>query len=142
MGETVEEPRRAGGTGRGHRWTAAVVAVHLVLALAHGLPHEVAPVPLATWQTAFVAVVVFAGPPVGLWFAWRGYGLLGGGLLAATGAASFLFGTYFHFVSDTADNVARVDGAWGGPFLVTAVLLSVAALAVTVAGVVRWRAAA
>jgi hypothetical protein len=141
MGETHDPSGLAGSTGRMHRWVAVAVAVHLVLSLAHGVPHEVAPVPLATWQTAFVAVVVVAGPPVGLWFAWRGYSRLGGGLLAATGAASFLFGTYFHFVSDTADNVARVDGAWANPFLVTAVLLSVAALAVTVAGVVRWRAA-
>ena len=124
------------------QWAVGAVAVHLGVSIAHGLPHGLAPVPLATWQTAFVAVIVFAGPPVGLWVAWRGSRRAGGWLLAVTGLASFLFGTYFHFFSATPDNVARVDGAWASPFLVTAVLGSLAALAVLVAGLGILRAAA
>ncbi len=124
---------------RALRWTGLAVAGHLLVAMAHGVPHGLAPVPLATWQTAFVAVAVVAGPPVGLWLAWRGYRRGGGGLVAATGLASFLFGTYYHFLSATPDNVARLEGAWGSPFLLTAVGISAFALAVAVTGALLVR---
>ena len=126
---------RLGGGDRMLGLAAAAVGLHLVVSVAHGLPHGLAPVPLRAWQNAFVAVIVISGPPVGLWLAWRGYRQAGGGLVAVTGLGSFVFGTYFHFVSDTPDNVARVSGGWANPFLLTAVLISVAALAVVVSGV-------
>lgn len=136
-GLSVSSPTATGrpdAEPRSFRWAAVAVLVHLAVAIAHGVPHGVAPVPIATWQTAFVAVVVIAGPPVGLWFAWRGYRRGGGVLVALSGTASFLFGTYFHFVSATPDNVARVGGTWSIPFLGTAVLVSLAAVGVALSG--------
>lgn len=125
---------RLGGGDTWLGWAVVAAGLHLAVNLAHGLPHGLAPVPLQAWQNAFVAAVVVAGPPVGLWVAWRGYRRVGGGLVAVTGLGSFLFGTYFHFFSDSPDNVTRVGGAWATPFLVTAVLISVAALGVVVTG--------
>ena len=102
----------------------AVVALNLAVATAHGLSHSHAQVPLEPWQTAFVAVTVYALPVLAAILYWTPLRRAGAVLLAATMLASMLFGLYFHFVADTPDHVSHRDsGGAGMLFTVTAVLL-------------------
>lgn len=119
------------------RWTlTGVVLAHAAVNVAHGVPHAAVPVPLAPWQQAVVAVVVLATPLVGLWLAWRGRRHVAGGTILVGGLGSAAFGTYFHFLSATPDNVANVTGPWSLPFLGTSVGISL--LAVATAAVGGW----
>ena len=47
-------------------WLAALVMVHLVVAVVHGVAHSGAHVPLSPTALAFVIVVIQIGPLVGL----------------------------------------------------------------------------
>jgi hypothetical protein len=120
----------------GTRLLAAVVFGHTAVALVHGLPHLAIPVGLAAWQIAFVAVVVIALPFCGLGPVYRGRVRLGGAAVLAGGVGSAAFGTYCHFVATTPDHVSSVTGARSAPFSVTAVAISLFALAT--AGLGAW----
>lgn len=104
---------------------ALAVVLHLVANAAHGLPHAEAPVPLAAWQWAFVYSVVLLTPVVALGVLWRGRPRAGAGLLAASMAASLVFGLYFHFGVPNPDHVDVVRaGPWREAFRATAVLIA------------------
>lgn len=117
----------------GRRAVAAVVLAHAAVNAGHGLPHVAVPIPLAVWQGA-VVVVVITLPLAGLLLAWRGHERAGGAAILVGGVGSALFGTYYHFLSATPDNVANVTGAWSLPFLLTSVGISLLAVATAVAG--------
>ena len=118
------------------RATAGVVLAHALVNLVHGLPHAAVPVPLAAWQNLVVALVVLALPLAGLWLVWRGDRRVGGVAILLGGLGSAVFGTYYHFISATPDNVANVTGTWSLPFLLTSAGIS--GLAVATAGVGAW----
>jgi hypothetical protein len=112
------------GNGRRVRlWLAAVVFVHLAISIVHGSAHAAAQVPLSVAGTAFVLTAVLAGPLIGL--ALTGpVPVIGGAVVAATLAASLLFGLLNHFLVSGADHVAQVVPAWRMLFGWTAVLLA------------------
>lgn len=102
----------------------AVVIGHLVVALVHGAAHNGARVPLSTTGNLFVFIVILAGPLVGLALT-RASVRAGTSLVAATLAASLLFGLINHFIVSSPDHVARVDPQWAILFGTTAILLAI-----------------
>ena len=91
--------------------------------LVHGSAHQQAHVELTPAATAFVFVVILAGPLVGLALAWPAE-RLGSWLVAATMAASLVFGVVNHFVLSSADHVAHVAPGSRVLFASTAVLIA------------------
>lgn len=120
-------------TGAHSTRTLGVAAAHAGAALLHGVPHAAVPVPLAVWQVSFVTVVAVL-PLAGVWLARQGRTRSGGWALLTGGLGSFGFGTHFHFLSATPDNVSAVTGGWSVPFLVTSVGVSLLAAATAAAG--------
>jgi hypothetical protein len=105
-----------------HIWLAAVVAMHLIVSIAHGSAHSRAQVLLSPAAMLFVFVVIIAGPLVGLAILWRAE-RFGAWIIAVTMAGSLLFGLVNHFVLSSPDHVAHVTAAWRPLFAATAVLL-------------------
>ena len=105
------------------RWLAAVVFAHLAVSIVHGSAHTGAHVPMSPAANLFVFSVILAGPLVGLALTWPAE-RLGSWLIAATMAASFVFGFVNHFVLPSPDHVAHVVRQWQPLFAATAVLLA------------------
>jgi hypothetical protein len=124
-------------------WLVAIVVVHLVVALWHGVAHAHVPVPLTGMQTAFVAVVIFALPLVGVPLLWTSRRSLAAWIIAGSMLASLLFGFLNHFVLDSPDYVIRVpEHAWRHSFVESAALVAISEAIGTVLGllaVVKWR---
>jgi hypothetical protein len=111
-------------TRRSDAWLAALVIGHFLVNLAHGAAHARAGVGLGRGQAIFVAVVILAGPFVGLglsWFRPRA----GAWLIAATMGAALAFGVINHFLVVSPDQVGQVAEAWRPQFGSTAILLVV-----------------
>lgn len=105
-----------------HIWLAAMVALHLIVSIAHGTAHSRAHVLLSPTAMLFVFVVIIAGPLVGLAVLMRAE-RFGGWIIGVTMAGSLLFGLVNHFVLSSPDHVAQVTAAWRPLFAATAVLL-------------------
>lgn len=93
------------------------------MSFVHGAAHAQAHVPLSRAANLFVYVVILAGPMIGLALTWP-FERIGSWLIAATMAASFVFGLVNHFVLDSPDHVAQVNPQWRSLFAMTAVLLA------------------
>ena len=105
------------------RWLIAAVLGHLAIALVHGAAHAGAAIPMGAAANLFVVTVILAGPLVGLGLSRRDP-RIGASIIAATMAASLVFGVVHHFVMASPDHVAYVEAAWRPLFGVTAVLLA------------------
>jgi len=103
---------------------AAAVLVHLVVAVAHGMAHTGAQVPLSQAQNLFVLIVILAGPLVGLALTWPAV-RLGSSIVAATMTGAFVFGLVNHFIVASPDHVSHVNPQWQPLFATTAALLAV-----------------
>lgn len=103
-------------------WLAAAVFGHLIISLIHGYAHAGAHVDLTAMQSAFVYMVILAGPLIGfaLFFLRPRAGAL---LIAAAMAGSLVFGLVNHFIVASPDHVAHVVEQWRPLFTGTAVLL-------------------
>ena len=106
------------------RWVAAAVLAHLAVSIVHGTAHDGAHVPLTPTANLFVFIVILAGPLVGLGLTWPAQ-RIGAWVIAATLAASLVFGLVNHFVLDSPDHVAHVAPDWRSLFTTTAILLVV-----------------
>jgi hypothetical protein len=104
-------------------WLAAIVAVHLIIAVFHGAAHSGAAVPLSPAAALFVLIVIFGGPLAGLTLTWWEE-RLGAWVIMTTMAGSLLFGLLNHFILDGVDQVSHVAGEWQPLFGTTAVLLA------------------
>lgn len=102
---------------------AALVLVHFVITIFHGMAHAKANVPLSPVANIFVLAVIVAGPWVGLGLALRAQ-RMGAGVIALTMAAALIFGCINHFVLASPDHVAHVDPPWRPLFTTTAILLA------------------
>jgi hypothetical protein len=112
------------------------LAVHLVVSLAHGIPHAAIPVPLTPAQWTFVGVVITLGPIVGFALAWRGRVEVGAALYALAMLGAFAFGVYHHFLIPNPDHTTAVPaGPWRIPFIWTAVLVAISEGAGVVVGI-------
>ena len=101
---------------RDWRWgtlvTGAIVG-HLALTVAHGVAHGVIPVPVADWQGAYSAVVLFGLPLAGLWTVRRGQVRTGARLALDGGLGALAFESLAHFAVRNPDHVASVGGGQG-----------------------------
>jgi hypothetical protein len=104
------------------RWLAAVVIAHLTITIGHGAAHNAAHVMLGWASMAFVIVIIEIAPLVGLWLSTR-RPREGAALVAASMAASLVFGLVNHFVIVSPDHVSEVADAARPLFAATAVLL-------------------
>ena len=122
-------------------WVAWLVALHVVVALAHGAAHlALAVVPPAV-DDIFIVVVIGLAPVMTLPFVLRG-NRVGMGVLALALAASWLYGAINHFFVSGADHVRGLDaGAWQATFTITAAgLFVLEAMGTLLAARLFWRA--
>jgi hypothetical protein len=104
-------------------WIAIVVIAHLMISLIHGAAHVRGHVDMSTAANVFVFAVILAGPLLGLVLLWR-YPRAGSWVIAATLAASFVFGLLNHFIVASPDHVAHVAAHVRPMFTATAVMLA------------------
>ena len=102
---------------------ASLVGLHLLISVAHGSAHSSASVNLSAPATAFVFIVILAGPVVGLAWMFRAP-ISGARLIGVTMAASLVFGLVNHFVIAGADRVDHVAMEWRMMFGTTAAMLA------------------
>jgi hypothetical protein len=140
MNTTPGQVRREGQLSA---WLVAVVLVHLAVSVVHGAAHSRAQVTLDAAGTAYVYVVILAGPLAGLAIAAR-RPRLGAAIVALTMAGSLVFGVVNHFIIQGTDHVAHVAAAWRPMFASTAALLALieaGGTAIGVGAVIRARRA-
>ena len=139
----VGPAEQVGRGGRGTRALAAIVLAHLAISVVHGAAHTGARVELGAAGTAFVYIVILAGPLVGLAIVMAGSSAdlsgarprLGAAIVAMSMAGALVFGLVNHFFIQGADHVAHVAREWRTLFASTAALLAVLEAAGTVIGV-------
>jgi hypothetical protein len=112
----------------------AVILIHLVVSTLHGSAHQAALVTLTTFGYVYVGVVITLMPLVAAAFLFTRKKKIGALLLALSMLGSFIFGFWFHFLSQTNDHVAQVHGAWHSTFLWTAIALAVIELGGMIVG--------
>jgi hypothetical protein len=102
-----------------------IVLVHLVVLFGHGAAHSHLQIEPSSWQSAFIAIVIFGMPVLAallLWTPWQRAGVV---FLGVSLAGSLVFGLYFHFVAGGRDSVFNpIDTQWGIWFRVTSGLLA------------------
>ena len=118
----------------------ALILIHLVVSTLHGWAHQAAIVKLNTFGYIYVLIVITLGPLVAAVFLFTRKQKAGALLLALSMLGSFIFGVWYHFLSNTSDNVMQVHGPWHSTFLWTAIALAVIELAGTVVGFRMFRA--
>lgn len=111
-----------------------LVLIHLVVSTLHGWAHQAAMVTLTTFGYVYVAIVITLGPLVAAGFLVTRKRKTGALLLALSMFGSLVFGVWYHFLSETNDNVAQVHGPWHSTFLWTAIALAVIELTGTLIG--------
>ena len=116
-----------------------LILIHLVVSTLHGWAHQAAMVKLAAFGYVYVAIVITLGPLVAAAFMFARKQKIGALLLALSMFGSFIFGFWYHFLSNTNDNVMQVHGPWHSTFLWTAIALAVIELAGTVVGFRMFR---
>lgn len=117
-----------------------LVVGHLGLTLAHGVAHGVVPVPIADWQAAYSAAMLFGAPIVGGTLVVTGRRALGAALLVVAGFGALAFEGLAHFVVANPDHIGTVEAGYT-IFATTATLSTVgdAALLVGAAWILRTR---
>jgi hypothetical protein len=124
---------------RGPFGALALIIIHLVVSTGHGWTHQAAMVTLTTFGYIYVGVVITLTPLVAAAFLFTRKKKIGALLLALSMFGSFNFGVWYHFLSNTSDNVMQVHGPWHSTFLWTAIALAVIELAGTVVGFRMFR---
>ena len=116
-----------------------LILIHLIVSTLHGWAHQAAMVTLTTFGYVYVSVVITLMPLVAAVFLFTRKKKIGALLLALSMLGSFIFGFWFHFLSQTNDNVAQVHGPWHLTFLWTAIAVAVIELTGTVVGFRMFR---
>jgi hypothetical protein len=102
----------------------AVVVVHALITVAHGIAHAELGVALSAFQTAYVVVVISVAPIVAAILLWTRLSRLGWLVLTVSMAAALVFGISWHYVAVSPDHVSHVpEGHFQGLFRLTALLL-------------------
>ena len=103
-----------------------IVLVHLAALLAHGSGHAHLGIGTTAWQSAFIAIVIFALPLIAMALLWTRVQMAGVLLLGSAMAGALAFGLYYHFAAPGADNALGLrQSDWSTAFLATAALLAV-----------------
>jgi len=111
-----------------------LILIHLVVSILHGWAHQGAMVTLTTFGNVYVGVVITLMPVIAAVFLFTPKKKIGALLLAISMLGSFIFGFWYHFLSQTNDNVTQVHGPWHSTFLWTAIALAVIELAAAIVG--------
>ena len=102
-----------------------IVLVHMAVLLGHAASHAHLAIGVATWQSAFIAIVIFAAPLLAMILLWMHFQTAGVFLLGTSMVGSLIFGVYYHFVVSGADNAFEMgSGDWNTAFRITAGLLA------------------
>ena len=117
----------------------ALILIHLVISIVHGMAHQGAMVALTPFGNVYVIVVITLAPLVAAALLFTRKQRLGALLLALSMFGSFIFGFWYHFLSSTNDNVTEVHGPWHSRFLWTAIALAAIELAGTLVGLRMYR---
>ena len=117
----------------------ALILIHFIVSTLHGWAHQGAMVTLTTFSYVYVGVVITLMPLVAAAFLFTRKGKIGALLFALAMFGSFVFGFWFHFLSQTNDNVTQVHGPWHSTFLWTAIALAVIELAGALVGFRMFR---
>lgn len=112
----------------------ALILIHLVISILHGRAHQAAMVELTTFGKVYVSVVITLAPLLAAALLFTRKRKIGALLLTLSMSGSFIFGVWYHFLSQTSDNVTQVHGPWHSTFLATAIALAVLELAGIVVG--------
>lgn len=115
----------------------AIVLLHALLNVAHGLAHSRLHIYMANWQNVYIFVVIIALPLVSGFLLWRRPHRIASGfsLLFFSMLGSLAFGAYYHFIAPGPDNVAWLtEHSWTVPFQTTAVLLALTEAAGAIIG--------
>ena len=110
---------------RVHILGIAVVILHALIGVPHGMAHSNLHIQMNRWQNVYILVVINLLPLVAAVLIWRRK-RIGFLLLLVSMAGSFLFGGFYHFIAAGPDNVASLTShPWTQTFQWTAVLLAV-----------------
>ena len=102
-----------------------IVLVHIAALSGHASSHVHLTIGVDTWQSVFIAIVIFAAPLLAMILLWLRFQTAGVYLLGISMAGSLIFGVYYHFVVASADNAfAMGPGTWSTAFRITAGLLA------------------
>ena len=132
MNKTSSQPRPFGAL--------ALILIHLIVSTLHGWAHQAAMVTLTTFGYVYVVVVITLMPLVAAALLFTRKKKVGALLLALSMLGSFIFGFWYHFLSQTNDNVSQIHGPWHSTFLWTAIALAVIELAGAIVGFRLFRA--
>ena len=105
-------------------YVTAIVGVHLLVNITHGLAHRELRIGLALPASIFVIVVVLIAPLLAMALVWTVKKQLGLILLTLSMSGSFLFGLSHHFLAMGPDHVnSQPWSPWGLAFGLTAYAL-------------------
>ena len=121
----------------------ALGAVHLGVAIWHGAMHSELAVALSPAQNLFVYAVVVLAPLVAVGLLWTRYVGFGLWLFLTAMCASLLFGTYYHYVFVSPDNIQHLPAGSAvahARFALSAAILALIELASALSGafVLGW----
>jgi hypothetical protein len=103
----------------------AIVVLHALITIPHGLVHSNLHIQMNLWQNIYILVVINLLPLLAAVLIWRRK-RLGFLVLLFSMAGSFVFGAFYHFVAAGPDNVASLTShPWTHTFQWTAILLAV-----------------
>ena len=103
----------------------AIVILHVLVNIPHGMAHSNLHIQMSLWQNVYILVVIVILPLVAAVLIWRRKrsGFL---LLLFSMAGSFLFGVFYHFIAAGPDNVASLTAhPWTNTFIWSAYLLAI-----------------
>ena len=116
----------------------AVIALHLLVGIVHSVAHSALEIYMATWQNAYILVVITVLPLVAAFLLWR-RSPLAFHLLFISMLGSLIFGGYYHFLAPGPDNVSELGHhVWTFPFQLSAILLAVLEAAGATIGAVAF----
>jgi len=103
------------------KFVIAIVVVHLILNIVHGLAHRELHIDISSSSSIFVIVVVLLLPLVAMALVCTAQRQLGLFLLSGSMFGSLLFGLYHHFVIESIDRVHLPPRSlWEATFALTA----------------------
>ncbi len=108
-----------------HVLAIAIVILHALIVIPHGMAHSHLQIQMNQWQNVYILLVINVLPLLAAILIWRRK-RIGFLILLFSMAGSFLFGGFYHFIAAGPDNVASLTAhPWTQTFQWTAILLAV-----------------
>ena len=116
----------------------AIVILHALINIPHGIAHSNLHIQMDLWQNVYILAVIILLPLLAAVLIWRRKrtGFL---LLLLSMAGSFLFGVFYHFIAAGPDNVASLTShPWTHTFQWSAYLLALTEATGFLIGLAGW----